>query len=313
MSGDHRRYGPFIAALGSALLAWSVFLPWYGVSFTARGIAYMQQNLDQVAQQYGNAVFQSKVSGLHSRLDAVVGQQIATVSAHDVLHVISVILLVCGALALLLSLLRLASVELPLQGSSPLVLLGLLALLCVLYRMGARPGPDGEVVSLSLRGGIWLALGSSIAVILGGLWAPTALTRPANDGQPGAPAPQPTPVAPTPAPTGAPGVIPGAAPATATAALPGTVPPAGGMLLADVPLGQTVFVERGAIRQDLDGSAWINAGAEVSQQPDAERAVKVANAPEGLFVTVPQALSQPPVDNRPPARVDWRRAVVSFA
>jgi hypothetical protein len=39
MAGDRPRYGSLVSALGAILLAVSVFLPWYGVSFTAHGIA----------------------------------------------------------------------------------------------------------------------------------------------------------------------------------------------------------------------------------------------------------------------------------
>ena len=56
MAGDRPRYGLLISALGAILLAVSVFLPWYGVSFTATGLAYAQQIGDQAAAQFGNAV-----------------------------------------------------------------------------------------------------------------------------------------------------------------------------------------------------------------------------------------------------------------
>ena len=43
MVGERSRYGLLVSALGAVLLAVSVFLPWYGVSFTANGIALAQQ------------------------------------------------------------------------------------------------------------------------------------------------------------------------------------------------------------------------------------------------------------------------------
>jgi len=70
MVDDRAPLGLLIAALGAAVLAVSVFLPWYGVSITASGAASAQQELSTVAQQYGNASFQtasSEQSSVHSR------------------------------------------------------------------------------------------------------------------------------------------------------------------------------------------------------------------------------------------------------
>src|SRR5262249_13224271 len=52
MSDDRSQLGFLVAALGAAVLAVSVFLPWYGVSITASGAATAQQQLTTVAQQY---------------------------------------------------------------------------------------------------------------------------------------------------------------------------------------------------------------------------------------------------------------------
>jgi hypothetical protein len=51
MNDDRAPLGLLIAALGAAVLAVSVFLPWYGVSITASGAASAQQELATVAQQ----------------------------------------------------------------------------------------------------------------------------------------------------------------------------------------------------------------------------------------------------------------------
>ena len=59
MAGDRSRYGLLVSALGAIVLALSVFLPWYGVSFTASGIAVAEQAGDQFAAQFGNAALQS--------------------------------------------------------------------------------------------------------------------------------------------------------------------------------------------------------------------------------------------------------------
>ena len=60
MAADRSRYGLLVSALGAVLLAVAVFLPWYGLSFTAHGIALAQQVGDQFAAQYGNAEMQQR-------------------------------------------------------------------------------------------------------------------------------------------------------------------------------------------------------------------------------------------------------------
>jgi hypothetical protein len=50
-------------------------------------------------------------------------------------------------------------------------LVGLLATICVLFRMVDRPAPLEQVFSLSLAWGIWLALVGSAAIVIGSLWS----------------------------------------------------------------------------------------------------------------------------------------------
>jgi hypothetical protein len=47
--------GSLLAAAGAAMLAVSVFLPWYALTLTANGVAAAQQGLNQAAQLFGNA------------------------------------------------------------------------------------------------------------------------------------------------------------------------------------------------------------------------------------------------------------------
>ena len=141
MVDDRAPLGLLIAALGAAVLAVSVFLPWYGVSITASGAASAQQELSTVAQQYGNASFQTGASQFGAEFSSLAGRQLATVSAHDVLKDISPILLVLAAVSLLASLLRLAGVAGLLDaGGGQIALAGGTAALFVLFRMLARPG-----------------------------------------------------------------------------------------------------------------------------------------------------------------------------
>jgi hypothetical protein len=171
MDADRPRYGPLVAAVGAIVLAIAVFLPWYGVSLTTGGVALAQQASDQVAAQFGNAALQSYMSGVHAGIGALAGHELGTLSAHDALTNISVVLLILAGLAILLGLGRLAGAQPASYGDGgPFVLLGALAAACVLFRMVVRPAFDGELASLSLHAGAWLALAGAAAMILGGLW-----------------------------------------------------------------------------------------------------------------------------------------------
>jgi hypothetical protein len=179
MTADRSRYGQFLAAVGAALLAVSVYLPWYGVSFTSSGIAFTQRVGEQVISQYGNATLQGYTGQLHAGLSSLAGQQIAAVSAHQALSHLSIVLIVLAALALLDALVPLVrAASLPDGAGASLVLLGAIACACVLYRMVHPPTPAGGLVSLSLREGAWLGLGGSLAMLAGGMWPRVRMSAP---------------------------------------------------------------------------------------------------------------------------------------
>lgn len=172
MGDDRSQLGFLIAALGAAVLAVSVFLPWYGVSITAPGAASAQQELAAVARQYGNSTFQTGANALGAEFSSLAGRQLGTVSAHDSLKDISVILLLLAPVALLASLLRLAGMTGLLDaGGGQIAFAGGVAALFVLYRMLQPPGGETDLVSLSLQWGSWLALLSTAAIVVGGLIA----------------------------------------------------------------------------------------------------------------------------------------------
>ena len=179
MADDRVPIGFLISALGAAVLAVSVFLPWYGVSITATGAASARQELTAVAQQYGNTSFQAGASTVGAEFDSLAGRQLATLSAHDVLKDISRLLLILAAVSLLASLLRLAGITGLLEaGGGQIALAGATAACLVLYRMLERPGGEAtDLVSLSLGWGIWLALVGTAAIVAGGLMAGSAGTR----------------------------------------------------------------------------------------------------------------------------------------
>jgi hypothetical protein len=178
MDDDRSQLGFLIAALGAAVLAVSVFLPWYGVSITGPGAASAQQELAAVAQQYGNSTFQTGATALGAEFSSLAGRQLATVSAHQSLKDISAILLVLAGVALLASLLRLAGMTGLLEaGGGQIAVAGGVAALFVLYRMLQPPGGETALVSLSLQWGIWLALLSAAAIVVGGLISASAQSR----------------------------------------------------------------------------------------------------------------------------------------
>ena len=175
MRNERSRYGLMVSSLGAGLLAGSVFLPWYGVSFTTTGAGSVSRLGSALASNLGGGSLQSLIGGLHGTFAALAGQQVGALSAEQTLSALSVILLVLAGLALLDALLPLvrAGSGVPGGAGGAVVLLGIVASGCVLYRMIAPPTPAGHVVSLSLREGAWLSLLGALMVALGGVWPRT--------------------------------------------------------------------------------------------------------------------------------------------
>ena len=178
MAADRQGFGPFLSAIGAALLGVSVFLPWYSLTLTASGAASAQQALANVAQQFGNATFQAEASTVGAGFSEFAGRPLATVSAHELLKDISVMLLALAALSLLGALSRLAGSSAPIEaGGGQIAVVGIVATLFVLYRMVELPLPQEDFVSLNLSWGIWLALISSVAIVARGLWPAPPVRR----------------------------------------------------------------------------------------------------------------------------------------
>ena len=173
MDDDHAPSGLLIAALGAAMLAISVFQPWYGLSITPSGAAVAQHQLAAMAQQYGNPALQSQAHAIETKFTSLAGHEITTVSAHQALKKDSLILLALAGIALLASLLRLAGMRgLLFTTGSHIAVLGGLAFADVFFRILWRPGAGGEhFVAFSLHWGIFLALLSAAAIAGGGLLA----------------------------------------------------------------------------------------------------------------------------------------------
>ena len=164
------RMGPAVAVTGAATLALSVFLPWYSVGITASGAAYAQQELNAVAQQLGNPALQTAATDIGAQFPTLAGHQLGTVNAHQVVKTISALLLILAAVAFLGALVQLLEGDAPIEVSrGQLATVGFLATSLVLFRMVDHPGPSAAYVSLSLSWGIWLALLSSLAIVVGAL------------------------------------------------------------------------------------------------------------------------------------------------
>ena len=173
MVENRSKLGPVVSVIGAALLAVSVFLPWYSVTITASGAAYAQQTLNGVAQEYGNAKLQDTANTVGAQFTALAGHQLGTVSAHQVLKTLSVVLVILAALAFLGALVWLAELDAPVEvDGRQIAAVGGLAVLFVLYRMIDHPGPSVAFVSLGLGWGIWLALASSVAIVAGAMIGP---------------------------------------------------------------------------------------------------------------------------------------------
>ncbi len=183
MARDRSPIGWLVSALGAIVLVVSVFVPFYGVGLTARGVAFMQQLQSEQVQRFGNAALQGELGALHARVGALAGHQLGSVSAHQIFSTISVALLIAGGLGVLIALLPLVRESSPeADGTGQwLALLGAIAAVCVLYRMGVRPA-ENEMLSLTLREGAWLALLGSVAMIAGGLWPRRLRSSSASDG-----------------------------------------------------------------------------------------------------------------------------------
>ncbi len=182
MAADRSPTGWLVSALGAIALIVSVFLPWYALGLSTRGIAYMQQLQSEEVQRFGNATLQGELGGLHTRVQALAGKQLVTITAHQAFSRISVVLLICGGLGVLIALVPLArEMSSDFDGTAPwLALLGAIAGACVLYRMAVRPS-EASYFTLSLREGAWLALLGSAGLVLGGLWPRRLRSRRASD------------------------------------------------------------------------------------------------------------------------------------
>jgi hypothetical protein len=172
MAGERSRYGLVVSALGAVVLIVSLFLPWYGLSFTPTGIAFAQQTGERFLTQFGNAAAQAQLGSLHANLAGLAGQQFVSVDAHQAFKSLSIVIIALAGIALLDALFPLARAAgaIPDGAGRSVVLLGIVCGALVAFRMIDRPSPAGSLIALSLREGAWLALLGSLTMVIGGLW-----------------------------------------------------------------------------------------------------------------------------------------------
>jgi hypothetical protein len=178
MSDERFKRGQFVSALGAALLGACVFLPWYGVTLTQSGVESARSAITGIAQQYGNATLQSDAGAVGAQFGSLTGRTLGTLSAHDVLKDLSVVLLILAAIGLVAALANLAGMAR--TGRGQIALVGAIAFIAVGFRMVDPPAAPDEVLALTLRWGAWLALAGSAAMVIGDLW----LSSPRNEQQP---------------------------------------------------------------------------------------------------------------------------------
>jgi hypothetical protein len=98
---------------------------------------------------------------------------------------------------------------------------------------------------------------------------------------------------------------------------PTAVDQASSTLLREVSIGANVYVVLRDIAPDTAGACWIDPAALVRSAPDDIHVVRVSNAPEGLFVSVPAAyeslLASNPSEAAQHKQAGWRRATLSFS
>jgi hypothetical protein len=156
-----------VTAAGGILTAISVYQPWYGIGFTPAALSFAQQQLSALP---GLAPLGQR---LNAAAPAFNGHPVADLSAHQSLHVISVLLLVIAGVAIAASLVALAGArpQLPSDSGGLLTAIGVLGGALAVFRMIVPPNPAPELITMSLRPGALMSLAGCAAIAGGSWWA----------------------------------------------------------------------------------------------------------------------------------------------
>ncbi len=155
-----------ISAGGGVVTAFSVYQPWYGIGITGAGARAAQQTISSLPG------FSQFAAGVGAAASASVGSSLESVSAHDALAQINVVLLIIAAAVILVSIVGLAGAnpEFPGQSAGPVAALGLIGALLTIYRMVDPPNPMPEFLTITLRFGAYTTLLGCGAIVGGALW-----------------------------------------------------------------------------------------------------------------------------------------------
>ncbi len=179
MDAQPSRTGLAVSAIGGIVTAISVYQPWYGIGITQAGVGAAEAQISSVP---GLARYAGTIGAAAS---GAVGRSIASVSAHQALHQISVILLIVAAAAILVSIVGLAGAEPSFAGQSAggLVALGIVGALLTIFRMVDPPNAVPELITITLRFGAFASLAGCAGIVAGAMW-PAPGNAVAVDGEP---------------------------------------------------------------------------------------------------------------------------------
>jgi uncharacterized RDD family membrane protein YckC len=94
-------------------------------------------------------------------------------------------------------------------------------------------------------------------------------------------------------------------------------PSPGTTMLSELPLGRTGYLSLQDVTRDGAGNCWIDPAARLCKLPDDVHVVRLSNAPEGLFVSMPRTyeplLGESPSEGARREHPGLRRATLSFS
>ncbi len=166
MDAQPSRTGLAVSAVGGIVAAISVYQPWYGIGITQAGVGAAEAQISSVP---GLSRYAGTIGAAAS---GAVGRTIVSVSAHQALHQISVVLLIIAAAAILVSIIGLAGAEPSFAGQSGggLVALGIIGALLTIFRMVDPPNGAPELITVTLRFGAFASLAGCAAIVVGAVW-----------------------------------------------------------------------------------------------------------------------------------------------
>jgi hypothetical protein len=174
------RTGLAVSAVGDIVTAIAVYQPWYGIGITPAGASAAQQGISSLP---GASAYAGTIGAAAS---AAVGRTVFSVTAHQALHQISIVLLIVAAAAILVSIVGLAGSEPSFAGSSAsgVAGLGVIGALLTIFRMVDHLSDPLGYFTVSVRFGAFLSLLGCAAIVAGAVWPTPADGEAADDPAP---------------------------------------------------------------------------------------------------------------------------------